>query len=262
MRQRSWRQIGLALLGMGVGLAMTLLPWVGPVPAQTRHPDAALPLPPAQVHPLPPSLADWVSAAPDDHYFDQVQATRVGYLVWSQFPVGVVVAPAAIEREAVQWESAVEAAIADWQPYLPLVRLTTPQTPDVSPNWLDNADIVIEQTRPQLGQGRARSAETRFSLYIDKQGRLAHRCTIYIRPSQTQTYTNAAVRHELGHALGIWGHSPLETDALYFAQVREPAPISERDVNTLKQVYQQPTHLGWSVISPDQNQPHESEHKT
>ncbi len=48
----------------------------------------------------------------------------------------------------------------------------------------------------------------------------------------------------LGHALGIWGHSQLETDALYFSQVRKPAFISVRDVNTLKKVYEQSTALG------------------
>jgi predicted Zn-dependent protease len=31
----------------------------------------------------------------------------------------------------------------------------------------------------------------------------------------------------------------------YFSQVRNPPPISPRDVNTLKRIYQQPTSLGW-----------------
>ena len=53
--------------------------------------------------------------------------------------------------------------------------------------------------------------------------------------------------HEIGHALGIWGHSPEVTDALYFAQVRQPPLISARDVNTRKRVYAQPTRLGWAV---------------
>jgi len=73
--------------------------------------------------------------------------------------------------------------------------------------------------------------------------------TIYIRPDQAIEYLQAAARHELGHALGIWGHSPQPTDALYASQVRNPAKISARDLNTLKRVYEQPTRLGWEMPS-------------
>jgi hypothetical protein len=34
---------------------------------------------------------------------------------------------------------------------------------------------------------------------------------------------------------------------MYFAQTRDIAPISSRDINTLKKVYQQPTQLGWEM---------------
>ena len=76
---------------------------------------------------------------------------------------------------------------------------------------------------------------------------LYHRFAILLSPSQTGNYLLAAARHELGHALGIWGHSKLQSDALYFSQVRNPPLISARDVNTLKRVYEQPTNLGWNI---------------
>jgi hypothetical protein len=37
------------------------------------------------------------------------------------------------------------------------------------------------------------------------------------------------------------------TDVMYFAQTRDIPPISSRDINTLKKVYQQPTQLGWQM---------------
>nr|WP_238718310.1 peptidase [Petrachloros mirabilis] len=249
--RQGWQWVVLGLVALVSALALSAL---GELPAHPRSATPDLRLPAAQVHPLPPTLKEWGSPDPSDDYFDQVQPTRVGYLVWSQFPVRVAVAAATLERETELWQSAVAGAIADWQPYLPItaVPLNEPDESGESDTEID-ADIIIEQIRPRLGTGRARSAETRFSLYINPQGHLAHRCTIYIRPSQTEAYTLASVRHELGHALGIWGHSPLQTDALYFAQVRDPAPISVRDINTLKRIYEQPTHLGWSVTVADES---------
>ncbi len=76
---------------------------------------------------------------------------------------------------------------------------------------------------------------------------MSHYCTIFLNPHQTSKYIQAAARHELGHALGIWGHSPVASDALYFSQVSDLVTISGRDINTLKRVYQQPTRLGWQV---------------
>jgi len=58
--------------------------------------------------------------------------------------------------------------------------------------------------------------------------------------------------------LGIWGHSLLQTDIMYFSQVRKPPFISIRDVNTLKRVYEQPTSLGWSIVKHDEFHPRTS----
>lgn len=199
--------------------------------------------PVAQVHPLPESLATWEDPTGQGDYFDQVKPNKVGYFVWSEFPIQVYVGPAAATSDTTGWQQATEAAIQDWQPYLPLALTQDPST----------ADILIENRKPERRSGeRVRAAETRCSdLYVNDDNRLDHRCRINISPNQpgTQAHKLASVRHELGHALGIWGHSPSETDALYFAQVRTPPKISVRDVNTLKRIYQQPTRLGWPLPS-------------
>ncbi|WP_017721648.1 hypothetical protein [Kamptonema formosum] len=220
-------------------------------------------LPPPRPHPLPPSLAQWRDPANSGDYFDRVTAGEVGHLVWSQFPVRVYVQPAdgnlagtpsGHHRQELR-VSAVLQAVREWGVYLPLEVVAQPEI----------ADIAIWHRQPSLRMSptgtpeRARSAETRYELYIRQpQGQpaiLSHRCTIFLSPNQHGAYIQAAARHELGHALGIWGHSPSETDALYFSQVRTPPPISPRDVNTLKRVYQQPARLGWPVDSPPSSQP-------
>lgn len=241
-RFKDWPlMIGLGLLGL---LFAALTHW-----AIGRPSNATTLAPPAQVHPLPATLEAWQDPQQQGDYFDQVKLTRVGYLIWSEFPVQVLVQPAPESLPLVQqkWPTAVAEAIQNWQAYFPL-ELTTDAR---------QADIIISAIDPnQRSQGRIRSAETRYKLYVDDQNRLSHRCMVQVRANQTETYIAAAVRHEIGHALGIWGHSSLVSDALYFAQVRTPAPISARDMNTLKRVYQQPTRLGWPVLaSPDPEKP-------
>lgn len=220
-------------------------------------------LPPLLAHPLPPSLAQWRDPANSGDYFSQVKPVEVGHLVWSQFPVKVYVQPAEDklpgtpcgQRRTQQRVSAVLQAVREWGVYLPLEVVAQPEI----------ADIAIWHRQPPLRMSptgtleRARSAETRYEIHtrqpLGQPAILSHRCTIFLSPNQQGAYIQAAARHELGHALGIWGHSPSETDALYFSQVRNPPPISPRDVNTLKRVYEQPTRLGWPVNSPPSSQP-------
>ena len=201
-------------------------------------------LPPLQVHFLPASLAQWHASGGD--YFAQIKKTPIGYLIWSELPIRVYLkyveegsASAALQG----WVEAVQQAVQEWNAYLPLVVVEQP-----------DADIVIERAYPerkvrirngQLDIPRARAAETRYRFYL-KESILRHRMTIQIRPGYGES-TVATARHELGHALGIWGHSLLETDALYFSQVRYAPSISARDVNTLKKIYEQPTRLGFKL---------------
>ncbi len=229
------RKYSKSRLGRALGLALLLfLLYTTLTSAQT--PSLA------QVHPLPQTLAQWKAAQnAQGDYFDQVKPTQPGFLIWSHFPIQVYIAPPSdgvlIKPEI--WHRAVLDAVKDWQPYLPLSFTTSPS----------KADITFSATPPQQRSGaRVRSAETRFELYVNPSSNtLAHRVSIYIRPSQTAQYISAAARHELGHGLGIWGHSQNPTDVMYFAQVRQPPVISVRDINTLKRIYQQPTQLGWPI---------------
>jgi predicted Zn-dependent protease len=194
-------------------------------------------------HPLPPTLIQWQDNTNSGDYFSQVKPSQVGYLVWSKFPVQVYVEPPSSinNQQAEAWVNAVVQAVKDWNAYLPLEITKNPE----------GADITIVRKAPPLRTSpnnkiiRARSAQTTYELYVNQNNLLSHRFKILLSPSQVDNYLTAAARHELGHALGIWGHSPLQSDALYFSQVRNPPPISSRDVNTLKRVYEQPTSLGW-----------------
>jgi predicted Zn-dependent protease len=215
-------------------ICIFLLLWT-PIIAQPQTPTV-----PLQPHPLPSSLAQWQPENTED-YFDQIETPNVGSLVWSQFPIQVYVERPTSAPQ--QWQEQVIETVLEWNSYLPLQVVET----------ADTADIQIWHRRPPLEPGdlRASSAETRYQVFVKKiennQQMLSHQFTIWLSPTQTGKYVKAAIRHEFGHALGIWGHSPVETDVMYFAQVQQPPPISVRDINTLKKIYQQPTRLGWPV---------------
>lgn len=236
---------------LGLGLLVGLFNWQSFATVKNNYADISpsvvinpanisqlSPLP--KVHPLPSKLAQWQDGNNSGDYFQQIQTTNVGYLVWSNFPVRVYIeTPANLNPEqAGVWVKAVTQTVQEWHQYLPLQIVTSSAS----------ADITIKRKVPPL-QGnppRARSALTTYELY-SQANFLRHRFTILLSPSQSGKFLLAASRHELGHALGIWGHSSSQADALYFSQVANPPQISSRDVNTLKRVYQQPTTLGWKI---------------
>ncbi|OAB55944.1 hypothetical protein AY600_13235 [Phormidium willei BDU 130791] len=188
---------------------------------------------PYQVHPLPESL-DAIAA--EEHYGDQLEETPIGALVWSQFPVTVYLDENAPET----WQSQMRFVVEQWGDYLPLQQIEASE----------RADIVVWQRRPpprRVGDD-FRAAAARVSYQLDwREHQLSHRFEILLSPTQGTEAAMAALRHELGHALGIWGHSDRPTDVMYYSQVRRPPRISPRDLGTLRYVYEQPTRLGWPV---------------
>jgi predicted Zn-dependent protease len=236
------------IIGTGLLVIFTNLQSSGVLTKVSQN-DSKLTTSPPKLHPLPPTLSQWQDITNSGDYFSQIATTPEGYLVWSKFPIRVYLElPKAVMDQ--EWVKSILQVVQEWSAYLPL---TVVEQPEV-------ADIVIVRKAPPLQISpdgkiyRARSAQTSYELYTSDNV-LYHRFTILLSPSQTDQYLQAAARHELGHALGIWGHSQLQTDALYFSQVRNPPPISPRDVNTLKRVYEQSTSLGWTVgnISPLSN---------
>jgi predicted Zn-dependent protease len=212
-------------------------------------------LPPSQIRVLPKFLENWQDKTDSGDYFNQVESTPMGYLIWSQFPVKVFIQkPISVDDSAAsqrfqQWVNTAKKAIAEWNVYFPLQEVAQREL----------ADIVILRSQPTreatlnsdtglYNIPRAVTAKTNYSFYLKQNPAvIAHRMTLEISPDFTGVSLLATIRHELGHALGIWGHSPEESDALYFSQVSDPPPISSRDINTLKKIYQHPTKLGWEI---------------
>lgn len=215
-------------------------------------------MPALQRRPLPPALQR-IPLQPDrGDYLDRIEPTLLGYLLWSRFPLQVYVASkgtdgtALTPQQAEIWQQATDSALQEWGTYLPLERSLQPES----------ADILIRPQRPPLQitrdpdtgrrDVRARAGETRYQFYWrrDDPGEppiLAHRTIVDLAPTVGRQALEATARHEMGHALGLWGHSDDPADALYPRQVRDPMPISARDLNTLIRLYQQPSRLGGTL---------------
>jgi len=197
----------------------------------------------SQVHPLPAKLAEWQDPQNSGDYFGEIDTPEFGQLIWSEFPIQVYIEHPNIANSS-EWREIVRAAIFQWQPYLDFTLVDQAAT----------ADIVIYRRQPpiSLTRMRSRSAEARYQLYTqNKNGKsvLKQQFTIWLSPNQVGEYIASAARHEFGHALGIWGHSPFKDDVMYYSQVQSPPNISPRDINTLKKIYEQPTRLGGVLIT-------------
>jgi predicted Zn-dependent protease len=226
-------------------------------------------LPTLQSHPLPSSLAQWKDSNQQGDYFKLIKTTPVGYLIWSQFPIAVYIEQpskttdnSAEEIRFQQWVHEVRKAVTEWNSYLPLQEIDRVELADIIilSSSVDR-EIQLNSDTGLYDIPRTITAQTNYKFYIkEKPKRLAHQMTVKISPDLGQTATLAAARHELGHALGIWGHSDRESDALYFSQVRNTPTISARDINSLQKIYQQPTKLGWEIIEPTKI-PNKAAHK-
>jgi predicted Zn-dependent protease len=198
--------------------------------------------PPLKAHPMPAMLTQAVQRLTGSgDYFDQIDRKSVGYLVWSEFPVKVAIEASGDER----WQLQVKAAIAEWQRYFPLVTVATPETADIR---LEPKRLSLKPDPKTGALPRFRSAQTHYEVFVEPvTQRLKHRMTIELAPGQADGVMLSVARHEIGHAIGLWGHSPNPEDIMYFSQVQRPPLISSRDLRTLARVYEQPTRLGWKL---------------
>jgi predicted Zn-dependent protease len=144
-----------------------------------------------------------------------------------------------------QWQKAVYLGIDVWNPYLSLEVVSKEE----------EGDIYIYRRQPELKAKlnsetglydlpRMEAATTSVKFYLSDEKLLNQKMTIEVNPRQTFDYLVSNIIHELGHALGIWGHSDDINDVMYYAQTKDIPPLSVRDINTLKKIYQQQTRLG------------------
>ena len=148
-----------------------------------------------------------------------------------------------------RWWTAVHQAVSGWSSELP-VRFTTRQ---------DDAHVVVlRRTPPRLltsSGPKARNGMARLSFEAVERNdgpKLEPRVILLVDPGLREAMTVGTAGHELGHAFGLWGHSPNPEDQMAVSSGPEPVQRpSPQDVTTLQWLRRQPSAMGTTVNEQD-----------
>ena len=146
------------------------------------------------------------------------------------------------DRWEQRWTLALESALSVWEEVLPITRVMSPA----------QAHIQIFHRRPprrRIGsKWRASNGRSRLQVVeVQRRGqwRLEPHVDVLVSPELRASGIEATAVHELGHAFGIWGHSPQPDDVMAVHQNQTPVlNLSERDQVTLNWLYQKATNFG------------------
>ncbi len=176
--------------------------------------------------PSDPKAGDYFSAVKK---FDGETVAR-----WTSFPITVKLPPESPES----WKKNLQVGIAEWNRYIPLQSVTGAENCDIEVTWVNHLLPgvlgITRLTTPKKG-----------SIHVEIW---MLRPTFYVQDIPEHA-VQVAFMHELGHAIGIFGHSTTPDDLMASAELSlamkgkatpKSLTLEPRDLNTLKHVYDTP----------------------
>lgn len=169
------------------------------------------------------------------NYFDNIRKNKDNQIFrWSDFPVSIYIEKTN-DQELIK---SVYKAVETWSDYISFSFVDDVKNSDIIISW-DNPNKYITQLVESNNSG-------------EKIIQATINCGLY----KNQEYFDRFLAHQIGHAIGIWGHSYYKDDIMYnFKEFRDdidfqnrfslfdisivdfPQKPSTRDINTLIKIY-------------------------
>ncbi|MEZ4535182.1 MAG: hypothetical protein R3D26_09315 [Cyanobacteriota/Melainabacteria group bacterium] len=177
-------------------------------------------------------------------YFDKIKRFPGNTVArWTNFPVKVRLP----QETPSEWKESLNEAIESWSRFVPLTLAERTEAADVEVSWVNHLNPRL------LGVTRltAFNGNLKVRIYL-------LRPTYYLE-DLSENALGGIFQHELGHGLGLFGHSDRNGDAMYLTELSSEGKItnrnmkrpSERDLNTLRRIYEtSPLPRGFSTPKP------------
>ena len=191
--------------------------------------------------PEPMQPSHYVVAAGD--YYWAISRSSEGE-EWARLPVKVFLGSA----PEIKWQEGTRDAFNTWSALFPLQLVALPQNADIRMGW-EEALLETEHAGEAVEWVRIRRVGGELT------GRRIAVIVVDVRRRWSKDEMRAIVLHEMGHALGIKGHSDSAKDIMYWLMQEKayqiPVPVihyplfwrslvkqpSQRDINTLIRLY-------------------------